>query len=326
MSSLIDSIAQAFPSDAIGQIAKVADLKPDFVGKGLNVIGPLVTGALAAKAATPGGLSSLMNMLPSGKGDTGLGVGDLLGYLKPGAAKETLNGIFGSGTSAVGGVLDRTLGFRASPLLALVAPVALGAISKAVNTSKLGPGGVARMLEDESREYLNKGGEHVTVVRQALDAGRQAAAIKERFSTSEWEAVRLGPVAAAQAVMMASPSGLVGSVKEVGSVLEAFREGRRDAAPASLLNVAFDDDPSKEEFVAVVKDRTPAAVLDLVRGAVNTVSQRDPSAVGSYKAFILSTAQRVAEASKEGGFLGIGGKQVSGDEQATLDRIRTLLA
>src|SRR5262245_48184939 len=101
MSSLIDSIAQAFPSDAIGQIAKVADLKPDFVGKGLNVIGPLVTGALAAKAATPGGLSSLMNMLPSGKGDTGLGVGDLLGYLKPGAAKETLNGIFGSGTSAV---------------------------------------------------------------------------------------------------------------------------------------------------------------------------------------------------------------------------------
>src|SRR5262245_64710189 len=85
MSSLIDSIAQAFPSDAIGQIAKVADLKPDFVSKGLNAIGPIVTGALAAKAATPGGLSSLMNMLPSGKGDTGLGVGDLLGYLKPGA-------------------------------------------------------------------------------------------------------------------------------------------------------------------------------------------------------------------------------------------------
>ena len=41
---------------------------------------------------------------------------------------------------------------------------------------------------------------------------------------------------------------------------------------------------------------------------------------------ILSTAQATAEASKEGGFLGIGGQQVSAEEQAVLDQIKSALA
>jgi hypothetical protein len=41
---------------------------------------------------------------------------------------------------------------------------------------------------------------------------------------------------------------------------------------------------------------------------------------------ILSVAQAAAEASKEGGFLGIGGTLVSSDEQAALDRLRTVVS
>lgn len=40
---------------------------------------------------------------------------------------------------------------------------------------------------------------------------------------------------------------------------------------------------------------------------------------------MLTIAQAVAEAHKEGGFLGVGGKQVSEEEQAALDDIKATL-
>jgi hypothetical protein len=39
----------------------------------------------------------------------------------------------------------------------------------------------------------------------------------------------------------------------------------------------------------------------------------------------MAVARATAEASKDGGFLGIGGKLVSDDEQKALDAIRTAL-
>ncbi len=46
---------------------------------------------------------------------------------------------------------------------------------------------------------------------------------------------------------------------------------------------------------------------------------------GAYKAFVLTVAEAAAGANREGGFLGIGGKPVSANEQAALDEIRTAL-
>jgi hypothetical protein len=41
---------------------------------------------------------------------------------------------------------------------------------------------------------------------------------------------------------------------------------------------------------------------------------------------VLAVAQAAAEAHKEGGFIGIGGKQLSAEEQAPFDEIRGILA
>jgi hypothetical protein len=327
MSSILESLSQSIPTDVVGQIGKAVGLGPELVTKGLSVVGPVITGALASKAATPSGLDSLINMLPSGGGSTGLGFGDLLGFLKPGAQKNLLGNIFGPATGAIGATLNKQLGFNAAPLLAVAAPVVMGLVSKAMHTNKLDKAGVAQLLKDEQRSYLEKGSPTATVVRQALDAGREAVAVKDKYTADEWEKVRLGPVAAAHVVMMASPSGLVGTVKEVGSVLEALNQGREKASitPTGLVNIAFDEEVSKDEFMQVARDRTPAAVLDLVRGAVAVVSVKNPADVASYKSLVLDTAQKVAEASKEGGFLGIGATRVSQEEQSALDQLRTVL-
>jgi len=45
----------------------------------------------------------------------------------------------------------------------------------------------------------------------------------------------------------------------------------------------------------------------------------------AYKQFVLTVAEAAANANREGGFLGIGGKPVSANEQAALDEIRGAL-
>jgi hypothetical protein len=326
MSSILDSISQSLTPDLLGQVGKAVGLDSNLVRKGLAAVGPAVLGSLAAKAATPSGLDALTKLLPSGGGTGGLGVGDLLGMLKPGAGKEMLGGVFGAGTGAVTSTLDRKLGFKVGPLLAVAVPMVLGAIAKMRKTQNLDNAGLARVLQDEQKSFFATGGETATIVREALDAGREASAVKDRFTSEEWERIRLGPVAAASVVMMASPSGVVGTYKEVGSVLEALRQGQQTAAPTALVQVAFDEELSKDEFFEVAKGKSSAAVLDMVKGALATVSAKSPAEVASYRSLVLGTAQRVAEASKEGGFLGIGGQPVSREEQQALDELRNVLS
>jgi hypothetical protein len=55
-------------------------------------------------------------------------------------------------------------------------------------------------------------------------------------------------------------------------------------------------------------------------GAVSTRNQTDAAAYGG---FLVDVATRVAESSKEGGFLGIGGTHVSAAEAAVIAQIKS---
>ena len=62
------------------------------------------------------------------------------------------------------------------------------------------------------------------------------------------------------------------------------------------------------------------------REAVEVVEQKaTPEEVEAYKRFVLEVAKAVATAHKEGAVLGIGGKQVSDQEQAAIDEIAATL-
>ena len=63
--------------------------------------------------------------------------------------------------------------------------------------------------------------------------------------------------------------------------------------------------------------------LDNIRNAVQLVEEKaGAEAAAEYKQLILESAQKAAEASKEGGFLGIGGTLVSGKESQALAQIK----
>jgi hypothetical protein len=63
----------------------------------------------------------------------------------------------------------------------------------------------------------------------------------------------------------------------------------------------------------------------LLKSSAAAVQARSPADAQAYKDTLMAVARATAEASKDGGFLGIGGKLVSDDEQKALDAIRTAL-
>jgi hypothetical protein len=325
MATMLEDLAQTFSPSFADDLGLKMGHKPDLVAKGLAVAGPLITAALASKASTPSGATGVFDMLPLGSGSSVLQ--NLTGLIRSGgAAPSLLSVIFGSGSGAVAGTLDRALNFKASKLLPFAAPIVLAMISKIVAQRKLNASGVAQLLESEAAAAKRAGSETAHIVSEALDAGRQASETLGKYSPEQWTAVRLAPVAAARMVMLADVSGPVGAVREVGTTAKVIAEAKKTAAPTSLLGLAYEKDLTVEEMDRFLTGRAPADALSTVRQAVDVVSKNSPLDAPSYKHFVEDVATKVAEAAKEGGTLGFGGMRVSEQEKEALNKLRDAIS
>jgi hypothetical protein len=126
-------------------------------------------------------------------------------------------------------------------------------------------------------------------------------------------------------VLMADKSGLIGAKKEISAATAAIEDAKKGSPPDSLLSLAFDQDFSVEEFSKFTTTRTPDDFLATVRDAVVVVERNSPADAPAYRRLVTDVATRVANASKEGGFLGIGGTTVSPAEQAALNQLRSAI-
>jgi len=322
MASIFEDLTGLLSSSVTKDLGKSVGLTPDQVGKGVGVIGPLVTAALANKASTPSGQTELMELLPKD------GVASIVGNLAKsvsGGGADALSSILGTGAGAVGATLDRALGFKASALLPAVMPLILGLISKAITERNLGAAGIATLLGTETASFQKTGGETARLVREALDAGQRATDVRAKYSPVQWDTVRLAPVAAAHMVITADKSGPVGAIKEISAATGAITDAAKAASPASLVSLAFDHDFTVEELTKFTKARTPDDALATVRDAIASVERNSPADAPTYRQLVADVATKVATASKEGGILGFGGVAVSPAEQAALDQLRSVI-
>ena len=158
---------------------------------------------------------------------------------------------------------------------------------------------------------------------------------KTNFTPEEWTKVLESPMMAGLAITAAEPSGLWGLLKESLSsgwaVLEAKTSG-----PNELIKAVASDFGTNEGRAAVRDDvkarlsgRKPAEIRDAavasLREAAAIVDAKAPADAAAFKDWLEQIAQRAAEASTEGGFLGFGGVQVSDAEKATLKEISDAL-
>ncbi|PZA07247.1 MULTISPECIES: hypothetical protein [unclassified Meiothermus] len=159
--------------------------------------------------------------------------------------------------------------------------------------------------------------------------------IRDNFTPEEWDKVLSGPAAAAAAILAAAPSGLTGIIAEGIATVNAMKElARASSAPLLQAIAASLDAKQEEQPEAHPRDgqrfksfeEAKKAMLERLRSAFWIVQTKaTPEDVSAYQQYVVSVAERVARAAKEGGFLGIGGEQVSQAEKDTLDEIRSTL-
>jgi hypothetical protein len=185
-------------------------------------------------------------------------------------------------------------------------------------------------------------------------------ATRADFTPEEWQSLERAPVFVAFATLAADMSGPIGLVKEMEALSQTLEENalpaESDSAHDLITAVAADlratqsngqgwgpvlgegGDPDSEQdkehpsavpgsgldFSSPEKVKTPA--LAACRAAAELLARKvTPAESKAFGRWAVSVGRHVAEAAKEGGFLGIGGTLVSEKERATLDELATAL-
>jgi hypothetical protein len=142
---------------------------------------------------------------------------------------------------------------------------------------------------------------------------------KSEFNAEEWDRVAQAPALAALMVMLADRGG---AIRESLAVGKAYAEARRDGGDG-LLDAIVASAPQLDPASVGAPEQLPERINE----AVAIVEEKaTPEEIEDYRRFILRVADVVAHAHKEGGVLGIGGKEVSAEEQAALDQLAGALA
>jgi hypothetical protein len=156
---------------------------------------------------------------------------------------------------------------------------------------------------------------------------------QDTFTSEEWSLVRLAPSLVSGGMSAADPSGIFASIKEAtagaGAMMDALKGGGSNelfSAMAADRSIPSIPDPktlvgegTREQQMANFK----SAVLDRVKQATGLVAAKaSPAEAQAYKQMIVGIAEKAAEASKEGGFLGFGGVRVSDKEQAFISEVK----
>jgi hypothetical protein len=142
---------------------------------------------------------------------------------------------------------------------------------------------------------------------------------KSEFNAEEWDRVAQAPALAALVVILADRGG---TIRESIALGKAYAEARGQG-DSGLIHELASSAPQIKPAEMGQPDQLKTELPERIKSAVSLLEQKaTPEETQQYREFILHVADVVAHAAKEGGVLGIGGKEVSEQEQAALDDLR----
>ncbi len=143
---------------------------------------------------------------------------------------------------------------------------------------------------------------------------------KADFNAEEWSKVVDGPVYAGMRVISAERGG---TLRETVAMSRVYQEARQGHGDSELLDELIKSPPSIDpDRIRAAGGNLAAVTTQELRDAMTILEAKaSPAEVDDYKRFVMTVAQAAASAHKEGGFLGIGGKQISDAENQALDEI-----
>jgi len=148
---------------------------------------------------------------------------------------------------------------------------------------------------------------------------------KADFNAEEWSTVANGPLYAGIRVISADRGGTLRESLAMGRV---YQEARTHHGESELLDELVKSPPSIDpDRLRGVGGDLATVASEQLREAIGILEfKATPSEVEDYKGFVMMVARAVAGAHKEGGVLGVGGKQISDAEDQALNEISTALS
>ena len=153
--SLLDMLQQRLGGDAVNQISSKLGTDPATTQTAIAAALPMLVGALARNAQDPGKAGALANALGRHDGSV---LDDVAGYLGRGGDTTDGNGILGHVLGGRKETVQTGLGqaagldpSKAGALLAMLAPLVMGALGKVQREKGLDTGGLAGMLGGEQQ-------------------------------------------------------------------------------------------------------------------------------------------------------------------------------
>ena len=161
--------------------------------------------------------------------------------------------------------------------------------------------------------------------------------VQNQLTSEEWNTLVEAPIKAGRAMIFASPSGPIGAVKETMTLLNSVKKVIATPSKSPFLDTLGKrlhdrlssakevGDTLLTEFQSTTApEETRTAAIMASREASAILSKLSPTDAIAYKKFIVSTAEKVAEAAGGIDIMGIRGK-VSQAEQALLNDIKEVL-
>ena len=157
---------------------------------------------------------------------------------------------------------------------------------------------------------------------------------KNDFAASDWSTLRDTPYLVGLATLLAEPSGL-GTIKESIAITKGIWENQASDIPlirdlTSRAEMQAAQNSLKGRFTGSQGELSKNVIRDLAlehaRSSIAMLSGKaDAEEIDAYRKFLYDLAEMVANASREGGFLGFGGKAVSAAEQSFLDDLQNTI-
>jgi hypothetical protein len=161
---------------------------------------------------------------------------------------------------------------------------------------------------------------------------------KSRFTAEEWKVLRDTPHLISLAIATAGASGLVGTMKEAFSSSASLVEAMKSENPLLRAISSREEVSAAQQTLREVakqlkgsdfkqtQEKIAQLSLDQLRSALDILQRKgSPGDYEVYAAFVKALGKRVAEAAKEGSFLGFGGERVSEGERQMLAKLDTTL-
>lgn len=170
--SILEVLSQQLDGDVVKQMSAQLGADERTVNNAITAALPMLLGGLARNSANPQGAEALSSALAR---DHDGGIFDnLVGFLgsgNAGAGPNILGHIFGGKTDAMASALGKASGLNAGSagsLLAMLAPLVMGALGRTQRQSGLDSGGLANMLGNE-RSRLEQSAPGLSGLARMLD-------------------------------------------------------------------------------------------------------------------------------------------------------------